>query len=37
MEFTTFGVRLAYKLKRSEVTSTKDFIKWATDHKDVLL
>lgn len=36
MEFTTFGVRLAYKLKR-EVAATKDFIKWCSDHKDVLL
>ena len=36
MEFATFGVRLAYKLKK-EVATTKDFIKWATDHKDVLL
>lgn len=37
MEFTTFGVRLAFKLKGSEVTGTKDFIKWASDHSDVLL
>jgi hypothetical protein len=35
-EFTVFGVRLCSKLTKG-VTSSKDFIKWASDNRSVLL
>jgi hypothetical protein len=35
-EFEVFGVRLTHKLTKG-LTTTKDFIKWASDNRDVLL
>jgi hypothetical protein len=35
-EFTVFGVRLTHKTVKG-VTTTRDFIKWASDNRDVLL